>query len=92
MRKIKASGKTTRIPMSLSNYMPGCDKGTEVAKRTFIEVINSQPMDPAAICKVLNAHKWVCDTFKPYRPLINGISLIATDCWGNQDIITITED
>ena len=91
MRKITAYGKTTRIPMSLSNYMAGCREGIEAAKKAFIDTINSQPMGPVAICKALNAHKWTTETFKPHRPLDNGFTLLATDPFGNQDIIRITE-
>lgn len=94
--KITAYSKKNRIPMSLSNYMAGCREGTDVAKQTFIDTIKSVPhdydFDAAAICKALNAHKWTTETFKPYRPLTNGISLIAVDPWGNEDIIQITED
>lgn len=93
--KIKAYSKKNRIPMSLSNYMAGCREGTDVAKQTFIDTIKRVPhaygLDVAAICKALNAHKWTTETFKPYRPLTNGISILAVDPWGNEDIIEITE-
>ena len=93
--KIRAYGKKTRIPMSLSNYMGGCREGYEVARQAFIDTVNAQPkdygIDVTAICKALNAHKWTTETFKPYRPLDNGASLIAIDPWGNEDIIEITE-
>lgn len=94
--KIRAYGKKTRIPMSLSNYMAGCREGYDVAKQTFIDTIKGVPhdydFDAEAICKALNAHKWTTETFKPYRPLTNGISILAVDPWGNEDIIQITED
>lgn len=94
--KINAYGKKTRTPMSLSNYMAGCREGIDVAKQTFIDTIKSVPheygFDVAAICKALNAHKWTTETFKPYRPLTNGISILAVDPWGNEDIIEIKED
>lgn len=95
--KIIAYGKKSRLPMSLSNYMAGCREGVDVAKQTFIDTIKGVPheygLDVAAICKALNAHKWTCETFRPYRPLTNGgVSILAVDPWDNEDIIEITEE
>lgn len=92
MRKITAYTKKNRIPESLTNFMPGCREGIEASKQAFIDTINSQEMDPAAICKALNDHKWTTEIFKPYRPLTDGISLIATDPFGNEHIIEIIEE
>lgn len=91
-RTIKACGKTTRIPMSLSNYMAGCTEGYAEAKKEFRNTVNSQPMDPVKICNALNNHKWTTGTFKPYRPIDNGFILITTDFCGNEDLIYITEE
>lgn len=90
-REIKAFGKIKRIPKALSNYMAGCTEGRERAKQAFIDTINSQPMDPAVICKALNNHRWTTMTFKPDRPIENGISIAAVDKLGNTDIILIKE-
>lgn len=90
-RKIRACGKTSRIPMSLSNYMPACHEGTIEAIKEFKRTINSQPMDVEEICDALNNHRWTCDRFEPYRPLDDGFIIKATDCWGNEDLIYITE-
>lgn len=93
--KIRAYGKKTRIPMSLSNYMPGCREGKDAARNEFIKTIQRVPsaygFNAAAICRALNNHKWTTEKFKPYRPLTNGVSILATDPWGNEDIIEITE-
>ena len=90
--KIKAFGKTTRIPMALSNYMAGCREGFEVARQELIDTIEAQPMDVMAVCKALNSHRWTTERFEPYRPLDYGFSIIATDPFGNQDIIQIIEE
>lgn len=90
-RRIQAYGKTSRIPMSLGNYMAGCREGHERATQEMIATINGQPMNPKAICEALNNHRWTTNIFKPYRPLDNGFLLIAVDPWGNEDIIRITE-
>ena len=92
MRRITAYGKKTRIAMSLSNYMPKCDKGYTEAYREMKRTINNQPMDVAAICKALNNHRWTTERFEPYRPIDNGFLIKATDPWGNEDLIRITED
>ena len=90
-RKIVAYGKKNRIPMNLSNYMAGCRDGYTAARKAFIDTVSGQPLEPVAICKALNAHKWTTETFKPYRPLTDGVSIVAVDPWGNEDIIEITK-
>lgn len=90
-RTIKACGKTSRIPMALSNYMPACNEGHSKATAEFIQTIESQPMDVEKICRALNNHRWTCDRFEPYRPLDDGFIIKATDCWGNEDLIYIRE-
>jgi hypothetical protein len=92
MRKITAYGRNNRIPMSLSNYMPGCRKGIKVARQEFIDTISRQPMDAKAICKALNGHRWTADKFQPFKESEDVIQLIATDPWGNEDIIRIAEE
>ena len=92
-RKITAYTKKNRINESLSNFMPGATLAGKScwAKQEFIDTINSQPMDPVAICKALNEHEWTTETFKPHRPLDNGFTLLATDPFGNDHIIKIID-
>ena len=92
MRKIVAYGMKSRIPMSLSNYMAGCREGNEKARQIFIDVINSQPMSWFKICRALNKHKMTTDIFSPHRVVPGGFEIIATDSWGNKDVIRITEE
>ena len=90
-RRVIAYTKGQRIPESLSNFMPFCRDGYTRASMLFKEVINGCPMEPTAICKALNDHPMTTDKFRPLRPLTHGVAIIATDCWGNQHVIEITE-
>lgn len=93
---MKITAKTqTGISESLSNFMPGCREGYEAAKKEFMRVVEKAAGDPEdinaeAISKALNAHRWTTATFKPYRPLVNGVSIQATDWLGNKSIIKVT--
>lgn len=91
MRKITAYLKNNKTPEALSNFMPCFREGIEKATETFKGIINSQPMDSIAICKALNESHWTTENFKLYRPLDDGFTLLATDPWGNESIIKITE-
>lgn len=90
MRKIVGYGKETHYRKHLSWYIAGPKSSAELANE-FRSIINSQPMDPVAICNALNSHRWICYHFEPYMPLDDGFKLIGTDRHGNQDIIRITE-
>lgn len=92
MRKIRAYGKESRIPMSLSNYIYDTEKGYEGAKKTFIDTINSQPFNGKKICDALNKNPKVLSRFTAASETTGTIILEATDHFGNVDCIRITEE
>lgn len=91
-RRIRAYGKESRIPMSLSNYIYDTEKGYEGAKRTFIETINSQPFNGKKICDALNKNPKVLCRFTVASETKDTIILEATDFLGNIDCIRITKE
>lgn len=91
MRKIIAHTASNKVQTDLSKYMSSCPKGAARAHWEMVGVINDQPT-AEAICEELNEDPWTSYNFRPYRTLDNGFLLIATDPWGNEDIIQITED
>lgn len=91
-KKIRACGKDTRIPMSLSNYLyPPNNGGVIGSQREFKRIINSYN-DARSTCDALNSHKDRLRRFRPYKELPNGYVIIATDTLGNEDLIYITEE
>ena len=92
MYKITAYGKTTRINKSYANYMTlAHGNGYTASAMYFKNIVNDQPLNASLICKALNDSEWTICSFKPYRPVNDGVSIIATDAWGNEDVIKITE-
>ena len=92
-RKITACGKTSRIPFHLSTFMQDHGGGQEEAKRNFIALINSCPMNAEKISKALNEHPDTYGRYEPYRFFNNENQIVIkeTDCWGNEHLIYITE-
>ncbi len=91
-RRIRAYGKESRIPMSLSNYIYDTEKGYEGAKRTFIETINSQPFNAGEIADTLNRNPKALRRFTVASETKDTIILEATDFLGNIDCIRIAKE
>lgn len=91
MRTIKAYGKETRIPMSLSNYIYDNQNGYEGAVRTFKATVNSQPFNAKKIAAALNRTHNILRKFTVSSESEGTIILEATDTLGNIDCIKIIE-
>jgi len=91
MYKIFASGRKSGIAMSLSNYAYDRVNGYEGAKRTVKNTVNGQPFDANKICAALNRMPGKLYSFSVLRVSPETITILATDCFGNQDLIKIKE-
>lgn len=89
-RTIRAYGKTTRYPMSLSNYIY-TGQGTVADTMEFKRIINNQPFDADKIVQALNNHSKTICKFRTYKQLDGGIQILAIDYCGNEDVISIHE-
>ena len=89
MKKVIAYN-ARRLPMSLSNYMPGCRLGYEAAAKEMKAVVTSAKSAEAA-CAALSAHRWTADRFTVHQVLGNGFILKAVDFCGNVHYIKVTE-
>jgi len=91
MRMIRAYGKETMIPMSLSNYIYDNQNGYEGAKKTFVETVNAQPFNAKKIVAALNGTKNILRRFTVSSEAKDQIILEATDTLENIDCIKIIE-
>lgn len=89
--KIRAFGKDTRIPMSLSNYIFTND-GCEADRKRFTEIVKSQPFDAGRIAGALNREPGALYRFTAAQQTESTILLEARDGMGNTDIIKITKE
>jgi len=90
-RTIIACGKTSRIPKSLSNYLHN-GKGYQEEERTVRVLLICQPFKGNKMVDALNNHPDTLGRFSLYKQTDNQIQILATDCWGNEDLIYITEE
>lgn len=88
--KIRAYGKTSRIPMALSNYIL-TGKGCKHDAQTFKDTIESAPFNAKSIAAALNRQKDILMRFTPVKQTETTIILEASDLLGNKDEIKITK-
>ena len=89
MKKV-ISYNERRLPMAISNYMPGCRLGHEAAAKEMKAVVTSAKSAEAA-CAALNAHRWTADRFTVHQVLENGFVLKAVDFCKNVHYIKVVE-
>lgn len=75
------------IPAALSNYIYCTQNNNGIYD--IYDIIEEADGDAEKAARLLNAHKDMLETFKPFRTFKGGFILISTDTLGNKSFITV---